>query len=194
MIINIILCKHWIILLNYFTLLFVLSGQQIIHNPIISDKEFNPIDYILIPQDPTALVKISSSLSLNLNTESNFLKIFHESYIFAQPLFFFNDESNKLFLFLEDKYYKVESSPGNEDKRFSQKKALKEGIKYLGFITCIESTYNNFPTNAYRTYNNEIIIYGQKGEKIYFYYLLDDKYVTFSTSYSSGKLISYKLC
>ena len=194
MIINIIFYKHWIILLNYFTLLFVLSGQQIIHNPIISDKEFNPIDYILIPKESTVKVKISSLKFLTLNIESNFLKNFHESYIVAQPLFFFNDESNKLFLFLEDKYYKVELSPGNEDKRFSQKKALREGIKYLGFITCIESTYNNFPSNAYRTYYNEIIIYGQKGGTIYFYYLLDDKYVTFSTSYSSGKLISCKLC
>ena len=89
MIINIILCKHWIILLNYFTLLFVLSGQQIIHNPIISDKEFNPIDYILIPQDPTALVKISSSNSITLNPESNFLKFFM-NLIYLLNLYFFS--------------------------------------------------------------------------------------------------------
>ena len=185
------LYKHWIIIINYSSFLFILSNQQIIHNPIISDKEFNPINYIIIPQNRK--VRIKSSLTLTITYD--FVKLFHESYLFSQSLFLCIDESNNFFLFLNDKYYNVELSSEKQIERISFKKNLKEGVKYLGYITCLESTYNYLNINIilYHAVQSEIIIYGQLGKKIYFYYLLKDDYYTFTIEKNDEQLISCKL-
>ena len=116
--------KHLIIILSYSSFLFVLSNQQIINNPIISDLEFNPINYILIPQNKT--IKITSSLTINITND--FVKFIHESYIFSQSLFLCIDESNNFFLFLNDKYYNVELSSEKQIEKISSKKNLTEGV------------------------------------------------------------------
>ena len=74
--------KCWIIFLACHFVLFELSKQQIINNPIISDKEFNEVDYILILQNDEL-----QTTSQSLTIKKDFVKLFYQSYIFTNFLY-----------------------------------------------------------------------------------------------------------
>ena len=169
---------YWIIILNCCILLFGVSKQEIIYNPIISDKEYNQINYILILQNNT--VKTTSSQTLNI--KKDFVKLFYNSYIFTHSLFLCKDESNNYILLVNNKYFRIKLSSENEIEKILSKKNLNTGNEYLGYITCSKSNKATLSLgrNLCPTDLNEIIIYGKSGNKLVFYYILEDKYFTTS--------------
>ena len=187
------LCIQWVIILGYYSILLAISSQQIIHNPIISDKEFNPINYILILQNNSVMTISSHTLKI----QNDFIKLFHQSYIFDQPIFLCKDESNNFFLLFKDKYYNAKLSSEKEIERVSLKKYLREDIKYLGYITCIKSDsfQLSYSITLHSTKLNEILIYGKLDDEIVFYSSLKDKYYFFNVGdideQISCKLVNY---
>ena len=169
---------YWIIILSCYILLFGVSKQEIIYNPIISDKEYNQINYILIIQNNT--VKTTSSQTLNI--KKDFDKLFYNSYIFTHSLFLCKDESSNYILLVNNKYFRIKLSSEKEIEKVLSKKNLNSGNEYLGYITCSKSNKAplSFGTNLCPTDLNEIIIYGKSGNKLVFYYVLEDKYFTTS--------------
>ena len=181
--------KCWIIFLACHFVLFELSKQQIINNPIISDKEFNEVDYILILQNDT--IKTTSQ---SLTIKKDFVKLFYQSYIFTNSLFLCKDESNNYFLVVKDKYYKLQLSSEKEIGKVLSQKNLNPDNKYLGYIACIGSSkkYLSKTITLCSTTLNEIIIYGNSGNKIVLYSLKENKYY-FISAVNIGELISCKL-
>ena len=181
---------YWIFILTNYFLLFELTKQQIINNPIISYKEFNEIDYILILQNDT--IKTTSSQSLTI--KKDFIKLFFNSYIFTDSLFLCKDESNNYILVVKDKYYKIQLSSENDIEKILSQKSLNSNNKYLGYITCSKSTRTALSLGTYLcdTDSNEIIIYGISGKYIVFYSLKENKYYTISIG-NIDELISCKL-
>ena len=156
-----------IIILSYYALLFVLSNQEIIHNPIMRiDKEFNPINYILILQNNT----VNTISSQKINVKNDFIKIFHKSYIFSQPLFLCNTKSNTSFILVKDKYYEVNLSKEGVIEKVLLKKNLRKDIKFLGYMISYE-------LNRHKKGNLEkIIFYGKSDSNLVFYSLNNDEY------------------
>ena len=165
---------YWTIILTYYFLLFELTKQQIINNPIISNKIYNQIDYIIILQND--IVKTSTSQSLTI--KKDFIKLFFNSYIFTDSLFLCKDESNNYILVLKNKYYNIKLSSEDEIEKVLSKKSLNSGNKYLGYITCSYSIITTLSrgTLLCPTDFNEIIIFGKSGTQIIFFYLLSRKY------------------
>ena len=156
-----------IIILSYYAFLFVLCDQEIIQNPImISGKEFNPINYILILQNNTVKT-ISSKI---LVVKNDYIKLFHKSYIFAQPFFLCNIESNNFSILVKDKYYEVNLSNETIIEKVLLKKNLKEDIKYLGYM--IDNELNKVNNKNLK----KIIFYGISNSSLVFYSLKNDEY------------------
>ena len=156
-----------IIILSYYALLFVLSNQELIQNPImIRNKEFNPINYILILQNN----KVTTIAGKEINVQNDFIKLFHKSYIFAQPLFLCNTETNTSFILVKDKYYEVNLSNEGVIEKVLRKKNLMEDIKFLGYMVV-----NELISHKYTSLKN-IIFYGKLDSNLVFYSLNNDKY------------------
>ena len=136
---------YLLIILNYCFLLLELSKQEIINNLIISNKEFNEINYILILQNDT--VKTASSQSLAI--KKDFIKLFYQSYIFTDTLFLCKDESNNFILVVKDKYYSIKLSSENEIQKVISQKSLNSKYKYLGYITCSKSKSTTLSLRTY---------------------------------------------
>lgn len=181
---------YLLIILNYCFLLLALSKQEIINNLIISNKEFNEINYILILQNDT--VKTASSQSLAI--KKDFIKLFYQSYIFTDTLFLCKDESNNFILVVKDKYYSIKLSSENEIQQVISQKSLNSKYKYLGYITCSKSKSTTLSLRTYLcdTNSNETIIYGKSGNNIVFYVLSENKYYTISMG-NIDELYSCKL-
>ena len=97
-------------ILGFYFCLFSLSFQQIINNPIKTNKELNLIDYIIIFQSDEINIKLSNTTSY-YKIKKDFNKLIQDSFIFSQPLILCNDQSNKNFLLLNNNYCKVELIP-----------------------------------------------------------------------------------
>ena len=155
-----------IFIISYYALIFVLSNQEIIQNPIISQKEFNPINYILVLQNKN----VNTISSITLEVKNDFVELFHESYFFAQPLFLCKDESNNSFIFVKNKYYMVNLSSEGKIEKVIKKKDLDEKIKFLGFMI-------NYDSNESSNMNNkDIMFYGKVNNLLVFYHLYFDEY------------------
>ena len=165
------------IILIFYALLLVSPNQIIINNPIKSNKKFNQINYVLFIKSYTE-IKISRALTLYI--KSDYITLFYDSYIFAQPLFIYFDKSNNYFIFIQDKYYIVELSQENEMKKENVllEKHLKDDIRYLGYITELQiiKDQSRFSEESKSTYVNEIIIYGKSGNELVFYSLSKEEY------------------
>ena len=88
------LCIQWVIILGYYSILLAISSQQIIHNPIISDKEFNPINYILILQNNSVMTISSHTLKFKMILLNYFINLIYltNQYFYVkmnQIIFFF---------------------------------------------------------------------------------------------------------
>ena len=165
-------------ILIFFSFLLVISYQQIIYNPVISDKKFNLINYIIIPENNTRVTLPSGIAQI----KNDFIHFIHESYIFANYIFLCKDESNNYFFLFNDRFFEFKLPTKNEIEKFTFTKNLNENIKYLGYITCLTSLDISLLTlnNLYFPNRNEIIIYGQLENQICFYYLSIDTCITVS--------------
>ena len=87
-----------------------------------------------------------------------------------------------IIFFWSKKYFRIKLSSENEIEKVLSKKNLNTGNEYLGYITCSKSNKATLSLgrNLCPTDLNEIIIYGKSGNKLVFYYILEDKYFTTS--------------
>ena len=88
----------------FFINIFSISFEEIINNPIKIDKEFNPVDYIIIYQSETAVIQTSTGTK-TLNLKKNLEKFPHDSYLLSQPLFIFINEGNTYNIFLGNRFF-----------------------------------------------------------------------------------------
>ena len=94
-------------ILIYYSCFFSLSIQEVINNPIKTNKEFNPIDYIIIFLPNKLITNKGNKNRLDFDIIKDFPKLFLNSYIFTQSIILFKDYSNNYFLLIKEKYYEV---------------------------------------------------------------------------------------
>ena len=175
-----------IYLLFYFFSFFPFLNGQIINNPIKTDKVSNPIDYIINFKAENNQVIITEGGTLKTISMSNNINIvIHDSYLYSQPLFICVDESNNQYLFLD---YKLFSFQTTEDQNVISnlilRNSLQPDIKFYGYIKGIESQGETPQKDAKcESLRNEIIIYGRRGQFIYFYFLSENKEKVFSVNF-----------
>ena len=102
-----------IIIFLYYLYFLSFSKEEIILNPIKTNKESNEVDYIIIFKSETVEIQAEDE-NLSLNIKKNFAKYPHDSYLISQNLFFFITELNHNHLFLENRYYSFSFSSENE--------------------------------------------------------------------------------
>ena len=158
-------------ILCFYFCLFSLSFQQIINNPIKTNKEFNLIDYIIIFQSDGINIKLSNSTSY-YKIKKDFKKLIQNSYMFSRSLILCNDQSNNNFLLLNNNYYKVELIPEINIKTIELIERLEPNFKYSGYIKAFQSniTRISIQLKLCPTLKDEIIIYGQSEQNLYFYF------------------------
>ena len=175
-------------ILLLFSLFFLISfsEEDIITNPIKTDKDSNPVDCRIIYKSITA--EITSS-SLTLNILKNFVKFPHNAYLLSQPTFVFLNEGGFNNMFLGDRYFKFDFyedeikansiiNPGNLPSDISN-------IKFTDYIMHIEYRgTTKQKDNMCKIDSNENIFYGKDGQNLYFYY----KYMGKSFSVNFGDI------
>ena len=184
---------YYILIYQY--IFFPLSLQQIINNPIKSDKEFNPIDYIIIFQSDNIIIKTTNKTKIYI-VEKDFDKFLLNSYIFSQSLLLCKDESNRYFFLIDNKCYNVTTKNENDIKLGELIKTFDPNIKYFGYIKAHESSSEHYYSSHKNerlcsTLKDEIIIYGNSNHKIFFYYMKKNK--NYSVDLNSDDKISCKL-
>ena len=93
-------------ILIYYSCFFSLSIQEVINNPIKTDKEFNPIDYIIIFLSNKLVRNQGYKKGLDLNIIKDFPKLFLNSYIFTQSIILCEEKSNNYFLLIKENIMK----------------------------------------------------------------------------------------
>ena len=159
----------------YYYILFYLSKEIIINNPLKLDKESNPVNYIIIYQSDTAEIQKETETVL-LNIIKDFNKFIHHSYIFSQSLFIFSDESNNYYLFIEYNFFQLILSNENEIQSLSNKKTFPNNIQFMGYIKLFEHS-GEMPQigGKCKIPQNEIVLYGKTIQNIiYFYFISED--------------------
>ena len=153
------------LILIFYSCLFSLSIQKVINNPIKTNKESNPIDYIIIFLPDKITKKSDNKLSV-IDIKKDFPKLFINSYIFTQSVILCIDHSNNYFLLIKEKYYEVHlKNDDMEIKGLSLIKTLDKDVKYLGYIKqyAFQSSFQNF--------FDEIIIYGKLKQNLIFIFM-----------------------
>ena len=203
--------SYIILLLSFLLNLFCISKEEIINNPIKTDKENNPVKFKILFQSETVQIGTGDS-ALTLDVKNNFVKFPYDSYLFFQPLFVFVNEANNYNLFLGDGYYYFTISSENEIDSHQSKTSLSPDILDIQFTDYImlklKTGYFKEIDKMCKIQPNEIIIYGKTGQNIYCYFIqykkgfnidfgeVDDqisckaiKYGTFACAFSSDSKI-----
>lgn len=164
-----------IIIFLYYLYFLSFSKEEIILNPIKTNKESNEVDYIIIFKSETVEIQAEDE-NLSLNIKKNFVKYPHDSYLISQNLFVFITEINHNHLFLENRYYSFSFSSENEIyvPSISNKKNLISNIsniKFKDYIMSISYLGQTIRKDVMcRIESNEIIFYGKNGQNVLFYY------------------------
>ena len=91
------------LILIYYSCFFSLSIQEVINNPIKTNKESNPIDFIIIFL-PDKLTKKSDNKVSAIVIKKDFPKLFLNSSIFTQSAILCLAHSNNYCLLIKEKY------------------------------------------------------------------------------------------
>ena len=142
-----------------------LSIQQKINNPIQINKDYNPIDYILIYQSNNVQINTTNK-TLNYSVEKYFPKLFNNSFVFSQPFILCNDESNNYFLLLKEYYFKAFLMSEIDIRTSTLIETLSPNLIYYGYIK-----ENKFISNHIcLILKDEIILYGKSENNTFFYF------------------------
>ena len=166
--------KFLIPLLCYYCLLFSFSNQQMVNNPIKSNKVLNPVNYSIVYLSEDANIDKSDGTTITLKVMKNFTK-FHDSYLINPSLYICDDEigaSNGHYVVIENRCYKISISEENEISSPQSVINMTSDVIYSNYIQAKE--YNNILTmvnSSSPVWSNEVIIYGIKNQKIFFHYL-----------------------
>ena len=140
----------------YYSLLFLsLSKEDMFNNPKKIELESNPIDYIIIIDEPSI-----SSINNIVN--------YYDSYLPSQSLLLCIDESDTKFLLLENRLFSFRGE--GEHYSFTYVKNIYSDVKYTGYITFNQFTLED-GVNLCEIEENEILLYGKKENNIDFYFI-----------------------
>ena len=162
--------KYCILKLYIYFSIFPTFFEEIINNPIKTEKEFNPIDYKIIFKTQNMQVQASSIVNLILVDRD--LKFIHDSYVISQTLAAgYDDEDDILYLYMGDKSYYLTLDQNNNIKTLKNKYELASNVQFTDYII---SPHNfGFPQKdaISAIERNEVILYRKTGQNIYFYYI-----------------------
>ena len=166
---------------NIIFIIFILftsfSKCQII-NPVAITDDSNIDDYIINIESDS--VQIPGEAQLTIIKDENRIIYKNKSFYLNPNFILCKDESSNYFLFMENYYYKI--NPNNlinevETLKLEKHEPLPYDIKYFGFIREKYFEQSSEVSNARSNINqDEIILYGKKGEDIYFYYIKESYY------------------
>ena len=172
-----------------------LSIQQIINNPIQINKDYNPIDYIIIYQSNNVQINTTNK-TLNYSVEKDFTKLFNNSFVFSQPLILCNDESNNYFLLLKEYYFKVFLMSEKDIRTSALIETLSPNLIYYGYIKENKFTSGTaWPIQNYicSILKDEIILYGKSENNTFFYFTEKKRNIQLILEISMGKFFVREL-
>ena len=172
-----------------------LSIQQIINNPIQINKDYNPIDYIIIYQSNNVQINTTNK-TLNYSVEKDFTKLFNNSFVFSQPLILCNDESNNYFLLLKEYYFKVFLMSEKDIRTSALIETLSPNLIYYGYIKENKFTSGTaWPIQNYicSILKDEIILYGKSENNTFFYFTEKKRNIQLILEISMGKFLVREL-
>ena len=165
--------KYFFLLLSLYFHLLPFAKEQLLNYPKLSDKASNPIDKIIIFQPDQAQIQINEDTVLPLNIIKNFTK-YHDSYFINPNLFFMVDITNSSFALAESIYYKINLNNVGEIRDVERRIDSLTEVQYSNYIQAKFSSRGGMPTSTSEISSsigeNEVILYGKKGQKLYFLY------------------------
>ena len=168
---------YYIQLFLQLTFLSLITNQQILNNPL----------NILYPELRNPIIFNSLNTSYNIITSgtifvfdratSQFKFSFASNdFTYSSPYFICIDESNNYFLYANKNYYQVVLNTAFEIENLDYIKTIDSTVKFCGYIKQYGfGKGNNFLDFRSDIGENEIVIYGKKEKKIYFYYVNKNK-------------------
>ena len=147
------------------TLLFNLTKQVFINNPILLSEKPNP----LFLYNNSKYIIFTSGESLEINRITGEIENRYDFINYSKPYILCTDESNNHFIFSKGKYYKILSTNTVQEISLPNIK-FPDNSNYIGFIK--ESQYEGPNSleegklsigHTCQIKKNEIIIYGKKG-------------------------------
>ena len=168
---------YYIQLFLQLTFLLLLTNQQILNNPlnILYPELRNPIIFNSLN---TSYNIITSGTIFVFDRETSQFKfsLISNDFTYSSPYFICIDESNNYFLYANKNYYQVVLNTALEIENLDYIKTIDSTVKFCGYIKQFEfDKGNNFLDFRSDMDENEIIIYGKKEKKIYFYYVNKNK-------------------
>ena len=178
---------------------FLNTKAEILNNPM--SNPYSKLIYpIIFKANDTSYNIISNGTIYTYDRLTSQLKFSSASdnFVYSPPYFLCIDESNNYFLFANYEYFKIYLDSNSEIQNFNKNKSINTDFSVFGYIKQKEfqNSYNN-NHNKYSRYSrgkNEIIIYGKKGNNIFFYYIdKQEKYEVQINEPNLGEQISCKL-
>ena len=170
------------------------SNAPIYQNPVMSEREFNIVNYTFIIKEKENKMKGTTFNEHEaILIAENLPKIYYQSYVFGIDLFIFKNDSEHNFLLFNKKYYSIFEENG--EYFFMLIKNLNSSLDYFGYIqnkskifepvlkkeeTEVNNKLNtNLPfeanlrriDNSNPKPNTDIIIYGKINNELCFYYI-----------------------
>ena len=154
---------------------FSFAKGEMINNPISSDKESNPVDYIIFLDSQSVTINPPDWEAIELDIIQDFTK-FYDSYLINPPIMLGKDESDAYFSLVGNIFYRYTSSSVLDNLMVQGSSiTLTSGIPYSNYISLKQDNTNDGTSRGSRSkipqYN--VVFYGKKDENIYFYYVID---------------------
>ena len=160
-----------------FLIKFILFSKcDLIVNPIKITDEPDFDDYIINLESTT--VSTPNGTRLNIIKDKNEILYNGKTYFLNKNFFLCQDESDYYFFFAEYNYYKKQPNNNNQITSLTLSKNFPFDIQYLGYIRENENSYyGNSADRMCGIEEDEIIIYGKKGDYVYFNFTKGDSYL-----------------
>ena len=158
------------------------SNYQLINNPVPMPDHLNIVNYTFILEYKNGQNPLDEQQQIF--PKQNLEKIYYESYIFGSNFFICTDPEKDNFLLIDKKYFSM--TKPSEEYTFTKTKDLNSDYVYIGYLSRIISS------------KKQIIVYGQKDNKLFFFNLQNGKGPLFLNlenydGYVSCKVIEKKL-
>ena len=156
-----------IIFLSFF---FLNTKSEIINNPM--SNPYSELIYPIIFKAKGTSYNIISNRTIysfdRITSQINFTLTL-EDFAYSPPYFLCIDESNNYFLFANKEYFKIYLDSNSEILYIKKNQSITSDVSFYGYIK--QKEYHGNFVDGLGVEKNEIILYGIKGEKIYFYYI-----------------------
>lgn len=165
--------SYLVLVLYLYCSFFSFAKGELIKTLVKTNKESNPIDYKIFYQSEDATIQ-SGEDTLTLKVWKNFTTI-HDSYLINPSLYICNDESGEAkghYVMIENRCYSINMPNENDIETIKGIINMTSEVQYSSYIQGKYFEYGVRGVNAsVDVIRNEIILYGKKGKKMFFYYI-----------------------